>query len=46
MKKFDPDLKYVLKWVPEYQGFGYPEPIVDHKMARERALETYKAGIA
>jgi deoxyribodipyrimidine photo-lyase len=45
MKKFDPDLKYVLKWVPEYQGFGYPEPMVDHKMARERALETYKSGI-
>ncbi len=45
LKKFDPDLKYTLKWVPEYEGFGYPEPMVEHKMARERALETYKVGI-
>lgn len=45
MKKFDPKLLYTLKWVPEYEGFGYPEPMVDHKMARERALATYKAGM-
>lgn len=45
LKKFDPELNYTLKWVPEYEGFGYPEPMVDHKMARERALATYKAGI-
>ncbi|KAI1150160.1 deoxyribodipyrimidine photo-lyase [Nemania diffusa] len=25
---------------------GYPEPIVDHKESRERALSVYKAGIA
>jgi len=24
---------------------GYPEPIVEHKMARERCLSRYKAGI-
>lgn len=45
LKKFDPELIYTLKWVPEYEGFGYPEPMVDHKMARERALATYKLGI-
>lgn len=45
LKKFDQNLSYTLKWVPEYEGFGYPEPMVDHKMARERALATYKAGI-
>ena len=46
LKKFDPELKYTLKWVPEYEtGFNYPEPMVDHKAARERALATYKAGI-
>lgn len=45
LKKFDPKLMYTLKWVPEYEGFGYPEPMVDHKMARERALSTYKAGM-
>jgi deoxyribodipyrimidine photo-lyase len=45
LKKFDSELKYTLKWVPEYEDFGYPEPMVDHKIARERALATYKAGI-
>jgi deoxyribodipyrimidine photo-lyase len=41
-KRFDPDFKYIRKWVPEYSDFGYPPPIVDHKFARERCLETYK----
>lgn len=40
-KKFDPDLKYVRKWVPEYEEFGYPAPIVEHEVARKRALEVY-----
>ncbi len=43
MKKFDKDLKYVKKWVPEFGTDEYPEPMVDHKMAYARALETYKA---
>ena len=43
MKKFDPDLKYVRKWVPEYESLEYAQSaIVPHKVARERALETYK----
>ena len=44
-KKFDSELKYIRKWVPEFQDFSYPQPIVDHKMARERCLETYKRGL-
>jgi len=44
-KKFDPDFKYIKKWIPEYGTNDYPEPIVDHKFARERALETYKKGM-
>ncbi len=45
-KKFDPDLKYVRKWVPEFEDFSkYPEPIVDHKQARERCLKVYKAAL-
>lgn len=43
-KKFDPQLKYVKKWVPEFGTSKYPSPIVDHKFARERALATYKEG--
>jgi deoxyribodipyrimidine photo-lyase len=44
-KKFDPDLKYIRKWVPEFEEFNYPKPIVDHKWARERVLNTYKKAL-
>jgi len=45
MEKFDKDLKYVKKWVPEYGTDDYPEPIVDHKFARQRAIDTYKEAL-
>lgn len=45
MKKFDKDLKYVRKWVPEYGTPAYPRPIVDHKAARERCLDAYKSAL-
>lgn len=41
-KKFDPQLKYIRKWVPEFEEMSYPKPIVDHKFARERCLTVYK----
>jgi deoxyribodipyrimidine photo-lyase len=44
-RKFDPDEKYIRKWVPEYGTAKYPKPIVDHKMARERCLAAYKAAL-
>lgn len=44
-KKFDPDLTYINKWVPELNEFSYPKPIVDHEFARKRCLEVYKAGL-
>jgi deoxyribodipyrimidine photo-lyase len=44
-KKFDPKFSYIKKWVPEFQEFNYPAPIVDHKFARERCLQTYKVGL-
>ncbi|MBC7937824.1 MAG: deoxyribodipyrimidine photo-lyase [Rhizobacter sp.] len=40
-KKFDPEFKYIRKWVPEFEGLNYPPPIVNHEMARERCLKTY-----
>jgi deoxyribodipyrimidine photo-lyase len=43
--KFDKDLKYVKNWVPEFGTAAYPKPIVEHKMARERCLAAYKAGL-
>ena len=45
VKKFDKEHTYIKKWVPEYQSLDYPTPMVDHKMARLRCLETYKAGL-
>lgn len=44
-EKFDKELKYVKKWVPEYGTEKYPNPIVDHKFARQRALDTYKEAL-
>ncbi len=44
-KKFDPDLKYIKKWVPEFEELTYPQPIVDHAFARDRALKAYKIGL-
>jgi deoxyribodipyrimidine photo-lyase len=44
-KKFDPELKYIKKWIPEYDELNYIQPIVDHKWARERVLKTYKRAL-
>lgn len=44
-EKFDPEYKYVRKWVPEYGTAAYPKPMVDHKFARERCLEVYKIAL-
>lgn len=43
--KFDPQFKYIKKWVKEFGTKDYPKPMIDHKFARERALETYKKGL-
>lgn len=43
--KFDKDFKYIRKWVPEYGTPLYPDPIVDHKFARERVIERYKQAL-
>lgn len=45
LEKFDPDLKYVKKWVPEYGTSKYCPEIVDHVFARNRALTEYKKGL-
>ncbi|GGI57719.1 cryptochrome/photolyase family protein [Winogradskyella haliclonae] len=43
--KFDKQLAYIKKWVPDFQELTYPQPMVDHKTARERCLETYKSAL-
>jgi len=44
-ERFDPQEKYIRKWVPEYGTAEYPAPIVEHKWARERALDRYKKAL-
>ena len=46
IEKFDEDEKYIKEWVPEYGTDDYPEKMVDHKEARERALSTYKEAVS
>jgi deoxyribodipyrimidine photo-lyase len=44
VKKFDKNLEYIKKWVPELEDLTYI-PIVDHKEARERVLRVYKEAV-
>ena len=46
IQKFDKELKYIKKWVPDFQEITYPSPMVEHKFARERCLKTYKDALA
>lgn len=43
--KFDKQREYIKRWVPEVDTDEYPEPMVDHKEARERALKVYKKAV-
>ncbi len=42
--RYDPDGRYVRRYVPELRdgGRGYPKPIVDHAQARREALARYR----
>jgi deoxyribodipyrimidine photo-lyase len=45
-EKFDPHGHYVRRWIPELAETTeseYPQPIVDHDAARQRALEAYRS---
>jgi len=44
--KFDPEHKYIKKWIPGLDGFGYPQKIVDHSEARTRTLNAYKSALS
>ena len=44
-QKFDKDLAYIKRWVPEYGTSAYPAPVVPHELARSRCLETYKKAL-
>ena len=44
-EKFDRDLVYIRQWVPEFQEFSYPAPIIDHEFARKRCMEAYATAL-
>lgn len=44
--RFDPDERYIRRWVPEVHGSDYPQPIVEHKMARQRAIDRVKSAVS
>ena len=45
VKRFDPKLEYIRKWIPELDSFHYPKPMVHHEEARKRCLETYQRAL-
>ena len=44
-EKFDPEMKYIKKWVPEWGTPAYPKPVVDHNFARARVLSVYREAL-
>ena len=44
-EKFDKSFEYIKKWVPEFGTSSYPEPIIEHKFARERILQRFKSAL-
>ena len=40
-EKFDKKLEYIKKWLPEFGTDAYPEQMLEHSFARERALKVY-----
>ena len=45
VRKFDKKMQYIKKWLPDWNQPSYPAPIVEHKYARQRALDIYKQGL-
>lgn len=45
IKKFDNKMVYVNRWVEDLNEPSYPNPIIDHKAARERCLREYKSAL-
>lgn len=44
-EKFDKNMEYIKKWLPEFGTNDYPKPIVEHAFARERVLKVYAEAV-
>lgn len=44
-KKFDNQNQYIKKWIPNFDSDNYIKPIIEHKYARNRAMEAYKTAL-
>ncbi|RQO67442.1 deoxyribodipyrimidine photolyase [Pedobacter sp. KBW06] len=44
-KKFDPEFKYIDRWIPAYKQQKHVKPIVEHAFARERVLKVFKEAL-
>jgi deoxyribodipyrimidine photo-lyase len=42
-QKFDPERRYIKRWVPEVDTAEYPGPVVDLALSRRRALSAYES---
>lgn len=42
-QKFDPERRYIFRWVPDVDSEAYPEPVVDLALSRRRALAAYES---
>ena len=40
-EKFDKNREYIRRWLPEFGTDAYPDEVVEHNYARERALKAY-----
>ena len=45
IERFDKNHEYIERWLPEIDTKNYPQPMVNHKDARERCLERYKSAL-
>lgn len=45
-KKFDPEFKYINRWLPAYKQQKHVQPIVEHAFARERVLKVFKEALS
>ena len=44
-RKFDLKEAYIQRWVPDVNQPSYPQPMVEHTMARQRAIDTYRKAL-